>query len=72
MQEVLDLIRMLNKEFPRVLNAERNIGLYIEIKDWQWTMDWIGYNMVDLFHDMLVENNLDTIEACMEDIPIVI
>ena len=71
-QEVIDLIRMLNAEFPRVLNAERKIGLYIEIKDWQWNMDWVGYNTADIFHDLLVENNLDTIEACKDDIPIVV
>jgi len=33
-QEVIDLIRMLNNEFPRTKNAERKIGLYIELKDW--------------------------------------
>ena len=33
-QEVFDLFRMLNEEFPRTVNAERKIGLYIELKDW--------------------------------------
>ena len=71
-QEVIDLIRMLNKEFPRTKNAERKIGLYIELKDWQWNIDWGGANSADLVYETLVKNGLDTIEKCKDDIPIVI
>jgi len=71
-QEVIDLIHMLNTEFPRTKNAERKIGLYIELKDWQWNMDWVGHNTADVFWDLLKKNNLDTIEKARLDIPIVV
>ena len=71
-QEVIDLIHTLNTEFPRTKNAERKIGLYIELKDWQWNMDWIGYNTADVFWDLLKKNNLETIEKARLDIPIVV
>ncbi len=43
-QEVVDLIRLLNKEFPRTVNAERKVGIYVEIKDWQWNFEYAGHN----------------------------
>ena len=41
MQEAIDLIRILNNEFPRSSN-DRRIGFYIEVKDWKWTQDYSG------------------------------
>ena len=63
---------MLSEEYPRTLNAERRIGLYIELKDWQWNLDYGGNNSADLLHELLAKNGLDTIESCSDDIPIVI
>ena len=60
-QEVVDLIRALNSDFPRTVNAERKIGLYIEIKDWKWNKQFAGYNTADLLYDKLVLNGLETI-----------
>jgi len=71
-QEVVDLIRLLNKEFPRTVNAERKVGIYVEIKDWQWNFEYAGHNQADMVYDLLVKNGLDTIEKSKEDIPVVI
>ena len=69
---MVDLIHLLNEEFPRTKNAERKIGLYIEVKDWQWNIDYTGDNQADMLHELLVKNELDTIDNCKDDIPIVI
>lgn len=50
-QDSIDLIRFLNKTYPRTKNTERNIGLYIEIKDWQWNIDWVGHNSADVLYE---------------------
>ena len=63
---------MLNEEFPRTNNAERRIGLYIEIKDWKWNKEWTGLNTADMIYEHLVKNGLHTIEGSREDIPVVI
>lgn len=47
-QEVIDLIRLLNKEYPRTNNAERKVGLYIELKDYSWNIEYAGYNTADV------------------------
>jgi len=39
-QEVIDTIRMLNKEFPRTKNHMRPFGIYLEIKDYKWNIDY--------------------------------
>lgn len=71
-QDSIDLIRFLNKNYPRTKNAERNIGLYIEIKDWQWNMDWVGHNTADVLYEELARNGLETIDKCRDDIPIIV
>lgn len=77
MQEAIDLIRILNKEFPRTSN-KRKIGFYIEIKDWQWTQDYSGQNVADLLSQQLYRNGLGDLECPAEgesayaDIPVVI
>ena len=71
-QEVIDLIHTLNTEFPRTKNAERKIGLYIKLNDWQWNMNWGGKNIaIELWYH-LQKNDLDTIEKARLDIPIVV
>lgn len=36
LQELIDFVRTLNREFPRTNNAERRVGLYVEIKVSDW------------------------------------
>ena len=71
-QEVIDLIHTLNTEFPRTKNAERKIGLYIKLNDWQWNMNWGGNNIAGALWDLLKKNDLYTIEKARLDIPIVV
>jgi len=66
------MIRLLNKEFPRVNNKERKVGLYIELKDWSWNKLYSGYNTADVMQRILVENGLGTVEECKDDIPIIV
>lgn len=66
------MIRYLNTSYPRTKNTERKIGLYIEIKDWQWNIDWVGHNTADVLYEQLKKNGLDTIEGCRDDIPIIV
>lgn len=63
---------MLNREFPRVINADRPVGLYIEVKDWQWGIDYAGIDQAVLLMDELEKNGLATVEDSQDDIPIVI
>ena len=72
MQEIFDLIRMLNEEFPRVTNKETKLGLSIELKDWEWIMLYSGHNTVDLVYEGLIQNGLSTIDQSKNDIPIII
>lgn len=63
---------MLNREFPRENNAERKVGLYIELKDYSWNIQYAGYNTADVMQRILNENGLGTVAECMDDIPIIV
>ena len=72
LQDVIDLVRTLNEEFPRVNNAERRVGLYVEIKKAHWYARWTGQDPAATIYQVLKENGLDTIDGSKNDIPIVI
>ena len=61
-QDVIDSVRMLNREFPRIENKERNIGFYIELKDYAWTIDYAGQDMAAVMYRILKENGLSTLD----------
>jgi len=72
LQELIDTVRLLNSDAPRVSNGDTKVGLYIEIKDYQGQIVSPGYNLAELLFNTLNENNLATISDCQDEIPIII
>lgn len=71
-QEAIDLVRMLNREFPRTINSERRVGLYVEIKCDDWYARYNGMDPAAVIFKTLKDNGLETIDKSKNDIPIVI
>ena len=72
LQEVIDVLRMLNRDFPRTINAERRVGIYVEIKNAEWYRRVNGLDPGAIIYETLKANNLHTIDGCKDDIPTVI
>ena len=72
LQELIDLVHMLNRDFPRTNNAERRVGIYVEIKVSDWYARMNGQDPAAIIYKTLKDNNLHTIDGCKDDIPTVI
>ena len=55
---------MLNRDFPRNINAERRIGIYVEIKDVEWYGRVNSLDPSAIIYETLKANNLHTIDGC--------
>ena len=71
-QDVIDVVRLLNNEFPRINNRERRMGFYIELKDYMWMIDHSGMDMCEVMHRILDDNNIGDLASSSKDIPIVV
>ena len=72
LQELIDTVKLLNADAPRVSNGDTKVGLYIEIKDYDGQILSPGYNLAELLFNTLDANNLGTISDCQDEIPIII
>ena len=73
LQEVIDNVKMLNQDAPRVNNADTPAGLYIELKDYSSILKKRGLNTAEMMNEVLTKNGLSTIaEATASQIPIVV
>jgi len=73
LQEVIDNVRRLTIDHPRNTNSDTPVGLYIELKNYQQNMDFIGLNMADLLNEVLRSNGLGTKADCLATkMPIII
>lgn len=66
------MVRMLNRDFPRTINSERRVGLYVEIKCDDWYERYNGQDPAAVIFKTLKDNGLETIDKSKNDIPIVI
>ena len=63
---------MLEKDYPRVTNSETVPGLYIELKDYVNTLDYLGYDMAVELDKVLTTYGLNTVNKCTDKMPIII
>ena len=69
---MIDLLRMLQRDFPRTINSERRCGMEVEIKDIEFYRSYNGYDPTAAIFKVLKDNNLHLIDTSKDDIPMVI
>lgn len=72
LQEVIDNILELEADRPRVTNAETQVGLYIELKDYVSTLADRDFDMAKALHDLLELNGIGNVEDASAKLPIIV
>ena len=70
--EIVNQVNLLNDDFPRRINSETRVGLYIEIKNYDWYLAEHGIDMAVTLFNALNAHGLGNVADCENKIPIVI
>jgi len=72
-EEILDYVVGLKSKTPRTINADTPVGLYIEIKEYDYYLDTYGIDMAVNLYNALDKYDLSSIEGSTNaGIPIII
>ena len=72
LDEIINQVNLLNDDFPRRINSETRVGLYIEIKNYDWYLQEHGIDMALNLFNALNAHGLGQVADCSSKIPIVI
>jgi glycerophosphoryl diester phosphodiesterase len=72
LDEIISQVNLLNDDFPRRINNGTKVGLYIEIKNYDWYLSEHNIDMAEQLFKALNNHGLGTIGGCSDVIPIVI
>ena len=72
LDEIIQQVNLLNEDFPRKVNTDTKVGLYIEIKNYDWYLSNHSIDMAEVLYAALDKNGLGNIASCENKIPIVI
>ena len=70
--EIVSQVNLLNDDFPRVINSSTKVGLYIEIKNYDWYLAEHNIDMAELLFNALKAHGLSQVADCESKIPIII
>lgn len=74
LEEVIEWTQMLNKDYPRRLNSDNEypVGLYIELKDYTDTLNYLGVDMAEEMDKILSHYGIGTVADCTHKMPIIV
>lgn len=62
----------MNEDFPRRINSQTKVGLYIEIKNYDWYLSEHGIDMAEQLYNALNRFGLGNVASATNTIPIII
>jgi len=64
LQEVINFVKAMTENTPRVTNKDTKVGLYIELKDYDTQIKELGLDIAELTYALLLKNGLSTVADC--------
>lgn len=74
LEELIDTVQMLDasSNTKRVVNADTQVGLYIELKDYDTYLSEKGWDLAQMLFDTLEKHGLSTVADCKDKLPIIV
>lgn len=72
LDDVIELTKRLNNELENKVDPGKRVGLYIEMKHYEWYLEAHGLDIAQALYERLAFFGLGNVSDCSDSVPIVI